>query len=119
MTDRAALEARLNELIAANEAATSWGAAVGVRYEEIKAIKSQLRALEAPRSPPDIAIAALAERFWRVHPKEIQDLGITRQQFYEREMKSLFAFLNAATENAEPNSPVGWGDDHLPGKIKP
>jgi len=36
------------------------------------------------------AIAALANRFWRIHPKEIQDLGITREQFYEREMRALF-----------------------------
>lgn len=36
-------------------------------------------------------IAALANRFWRVHPKEIQDLGITREQFYEREMRALVA----------------------------
>jgi hypothetical protein len=37
------------------------------------------------------AIARLAERFWRVHPKELQDAGITRQQFYEREMLALIA----------------------------
>jgi hypothetical protein len=36
-------------------------------------------------------IAALAKRFWRIHPKEIQDLGITREQFYEREMRALVA----------------------------
>jgi hypothetical protein len=35
-------------------------------------------------------IAALANRFWRIHPREIQDLGITREQFYEREMRALF-----------------------------
>jgi hypothetical protein len=39
------------------------------------------------------AIAALAKRFWSIHPKEIQDLGITREQFYEREMLSLLAIL--------------------------
>jgi len=37
------------------------------------------------------AIAALAKRFWSIHPKEIQDMGITREQFYEREMLALFA----------------------------
>jgi hypothetical protein len=31
-------------------------------------------------------IKALAERLWRVHPKEIQELGITRQKFYEQEI---------------------------------
>ena len=35
------------------------------------------------------AIAALANRFWRIHPNEIP-LGITREQFYEREMRALF-----------------------------
>jgi hypothetical protein len=37
------------------------------------------------------AIAALAKRFWRIHPQEIQDLGITREQFYEQEMRALLA----------------------------
>jgi len=35
------------------------------------------------------AIAALAKRFWRIHPNEIP-LGITREQYYEREMRALF-----------------------------
>lgn len=30
--------------------------------------------------------AALAQRFWRVHPSEIQDMGITREEFYAREI---------------------------------
>ena len=47
------------------------------------------------------AIAALANRFWRIHPREIQDLGITREQFYEREMKNLFAIQAARIEQLE------------------
>jgi hypothetical protein len=35
------------------------------------------------------AIAALANRFWSIHPNEIP-LGITREQYYEREMRALF-----------------------------
>ncbi len=37
------------------------------------------------------AIAALAKRFWSILPREIQDLGITREQFYAQEMRALFA----------------------------
>jgi hypothetical protein len=37
------------------------------------------------------AIAALAKRFWSVLPRDIQDLGITREQYYEQEMRALFA----------------------------
>lgn len=38
-------------------------------------------------------IKALAERIWRVHPREIQDMGITRQEFYEREITKVFELL--------------------------
>lgn len=41
-------------------------------------------------------IAALAERMWRVHPKELQDLGTTRQQWYEFEIRKLVKGLSAA-----------------------
>lgn len=44
MPTREELKAELKELEAANEAATSWGAAVGARYERIKAIKRSLAA---------------------------------------------------------------------------
>lgn len=37
------------------------------------------------------AIARLATRFWSIHPKEIQDMGLTREQFYVREMTTLLA----------------------------
>jgi len=46
------------------------------------------------------AIAALANRFWRIHPNEI-DLGITREQYYEREMRALFATQAARIELLE------------------
>ena len=46
-------------------------------------------------------IAALAKRFWSVHPNEIQDLGITREQFYEREMRALVATQAARIEALE------------------
>ena len=42
MIDREALEKELAELIAANEAETSWGAAVGACLERIKEIKGIL-----------------------------------------------------------------------------
>lgn len=49
MTDIAKLEAELAELVAANEAATSWGAAVGARSERIQDIRSELRRLREPK----------------------------------------------------------------------
>lgn len=52
LRDRAALEVELAELMAQNEAAASWGAAVGARHERIKQIQSTLRyppALAAPQ----------------------------------------------------------------------
>ena len=47
------------------------------------------------------AIAALAKRFWNIHPREIQDLGITREQYYEREMRALFTTQTARIEDLE------------------
>lgn len=45
---REVLEAERAELIAKNEAATSWGAAVGARHERIKEIDRELSALSTP-----------------------------------------------------------------------
>lgn len=46
MRTRSEIEARLAELKAANEAATSWGAAVGARHEEIKELEGRLEAMK-------------------------------------------------------------------------
>lgn len=31
----------------------------------------------------------LAERFWRIHPRELDEMKMTRQEFYADEMTSL------------------------------
>jgi DnaJ-class molecular chaperone len=62
-------------------------------------------------------IRELAERMWRVHPREIQDLGITRQQFYELEITKTFKVLrNGTMSNGNVYPPKlgcrrcgGWG----------
>ena len=63
------------------------------RDVEKKDVQPLYLAAQPPAAPVETAIAALAKRFWSIHPKEIQDLGITREQFYEREMRALFATL--------------------------
>jgi hypothetical protein len=63
-----------------------------------------------PSAATGDAIAALAKRFWSIHPKEIQDMGITREQFYEREMRALFATLvpgEPQTSSAD-SKPAAW-----------
>jgi hypothetical protein len=57
---REALEAERAELIAENEAATSWGAAVGARSERIREIDSALAALSGQPQPEAEAVA------WRI-----------------------------------------------------
>ncbi|SFL99911.1 hypothetical protein SAMN03159423_4811 [Bradyrhizobium sp. NFR13] len=52
MSTQAELLAERAELISKNEAATSWGAAVGARSERIKAIDSELRRLESAVPEP-------------------------------------------------------------------
>jgi hypothetical protein len=56
-------------------------------------------ALDVAQAPAaDSAIAALADRLWRVHPREIQDLGITRSQFYEREIRAALKALTGVAQ---------------------
>ena len=64
-------------------------------------MRGELRAYTPQRLSAETAIAALAKRFWSIHPKEIQDLGITREQFYEREMLALFATHHMTYEQLE------------------
>jgi hypothetical protein len=47
-------------------------------------------------------IDALAHRLWSVHPREIQDMGITREQFYAKEIRALFA--RTETAQKQPNA---------------
>jgi len=52
-------------------------------------------------TPPQVdreAVARLAHRFWSIHPGKIQAMGITRKQFYEREILSLLAPTALAQE---------------------
>lgn len=61
-TSREELERRLAELRAANEAATSWGAAVGARLEEIKDIERQLSRLAAtPKAGVDMTLPEIPD----------------------------------------------------------
>lgn len=52
MSDREAMEVELSELRAANEKATSWGAAVAARSERIKEIESTLRRMDSSTGAP-------------------------------------------------------------------
>jgi hypothetical protein len=44
-------------------------------------------------------IEAVADRMWRVHPKELQDAGITRKQFYAQEIRALLAAQPSASND--------------------
>lgn len=48
--------------------------------------------------------AALAERFWSIHPREIQDMGITREEFYAAEIEKLVAALITSEPQEAPVS---------------
>lgn len=57
------LLAELADLQAKNEAATSWGAAIGARHERIKEIQSTLRS--PPATGPDVCPSCkAATRHW-------------------------------------------------------
>ena len=50
----------------------------------------------------DIAkLKALAERFWRVTPGELQDVGISREEFYFSEMSTIFDSLTSRVQELE------------------
>lgn len=46
---------------------------------------------EPQPAPTREQIAALARRFWSIHPSELDDLGLTREEFYASEITKLFA----------------------------
>lgn len=56
--------------------------------------------MDQPDLPSDLdsQAEALASWFWRVHPREIQDMGISREQFYAREIKNLLRIALARKE---------------------
>lgn len=59
------------------------------------------------------AVAAMADRFWRIHPKELDEIGLERREFYAREIEALFrsALLPAAPVEPKPageGEPVAW-----------
>ena len=81
---RKALETELAELQAKNEAATSWGAAVGARSERIKGLQSALRRLDPAPEPGPAAQGSQESR-----EKEITRLAceaIANDEF-ERQLK--------------------------------
>jgi hypothetical protein len=51
----------------------------------------------------------LAERFWRIHPKELQDMGLTREQFYAREIQA--ALEAAPVTSAVRDRLAAWPND--------
>lgn len=58
-----------------------------------RAIESLRRESPAPDgvadSDLDAEIAALAHKFWSIHPSSLDDMGLTREQFYAQEMSKL------------------------------
>ncbi|MHC2284409.1 hypothetical protein [Bradyrhizobium barranii] len=58
-------------------------------------IRAVLRCWSAaePQSSAEAAIAALAKRFWSIHPSTLDDMGLTREEFYASEMVKLFGAL--------------------------
>jgi hypothetical protein len=42
-----------------------------------------------PGTVIEMDIATLAFKLWSVHPREVQDAGISRVQFYEREIRAV------------------------------
>lgn len=58
--------------------------------------------------------SSLAERFWRIHPREIQDMGITRQQFYEHEIaRAILAERQRCADLADKEA-AGYKENGFP-----
>lgn len=58
---------------------------------EFKALRREAPAPEGVESADDLdaEIAALAHKFWSIHPSSLDDMGLTREQFYAQEMSKL------------------------------
>jgi phage terminase Nu1 subunit (DNA packaging protein) len=58
-------------------------------------------AAEQPELVVTEADQALAKRFWRIHPNELQEMGLYREQFYAREIaKHRLSSEQAAAQRA-------------------
>ena len=59
-------------------------------------------------------IQELADRLWRIHPKDIDAMGLkTRKEFYEQELKKFAEYIvreciDQISVNHDPNSDWDW-----------
>jgi hypothetical protein len=64
--------------------------------ERLRAENERLREALTPKV--DDTLEELANRLWSVHPKTVQDSGLTRRQWYAREIENYFVIARAALE---------------------
>jgi hypothetical protein len=83
----------LRDLAALAHADVSVADEAADEIERLRAREARLR--EALSLNPD-DVLELAGRLWAVHPKTVQDSGLTRRQWYAREIGNLFAAARAA-----------------------
>ncbi|MGB3042512.1 MAG: hypothetical protein WBB98_04940 [Xanthobacteraceae bacterium] len=102
---REALEAERAELIAKNEAATSWGAAVGARCERIFDIDRQLQALATPPAPtPSAARERIARDTWSAIEQYLDaECGLSCCSISESDRKNCANII--LNGSAHPNPP--------------
>lgn len=61
----------------------------------------------------------LADRLWRVHPRELQDLNITRQEFYEREILAVVShWYGKALEYKQMHEMAVRREQHLEAMLR-
>jgi len=88
-----------------------------------KAARARQPSVPAPVVPdPDAAIDALADRLWRVHPREVQESGLTRAQWYAARMKELFAapptYADAEAKGFKRASWPNGSDNSVPAALR-
>lgn len=84
-----ALKAARRYISEESESESVWSTKMAA--EALTAIEQALSQLTA--SPDREKVAALAHRFWSIHPSEIAAKNLTREEFYAREMMSLLSTI--------------------------
>ena len=77
-------------------------------------MRGELRAYTPQRLSAETAIAALAKRFWSIHPSTLDDMGLTREEFYASEMVKMFGALTRnEPQGVSQSSADSGGEWHI------
>lgn len=70
-----------------------------VDQDHIDGLRDAVNAFDALPSPP--SAETIAHRMWSIHPKELDALGLNREQFYAQQLREYAAYKSTPPADAE------------------